>query len=236
MDDEGQSVNLISLPAELIFGIVYYLDRSSFYSLHNVCYSLFEILSRENLRKVRYARTKAKTDTKQYKKSAEYRNLSSREKSKFRQFFYLHAYNDLVEGTLYDRVCLDVRMLSNIEIRRLIDFYKKRFQYNLIYYPLSPFGRPVSVILTFNFLKSFYKKSSCNFKIILFTLKTLGYEAPVNFRSIHEIRSIGFEGERLDEEFFLENYEGQNPSFVSKYETLRRYTSELVLRSKLVFI
>ena len=68
MDDEGQSVNSISLPAELIFGIVYYLDRGSFYSLHNVCYSLFEILSRENLRKVRYARTKAKTDTKQYKK------------------------------------------------------------------------------------------------------------------------------------------------------------------------
>ena len=60
MDDEDQSVNLISLPAELIFGIVYYLDRSSFYSLHNVCYSLFEILSRDNLRKVRYARTKAK--------------------------------------------------------------------------------------------------------------------------------------------------------------------------------
>ena len=38
----------------------------------------------------------------------------------------------------------------------------------------------------------------------------MGYEAPVNFRSIHEIRSLGFKGERLDEEFYPENYENKN--------------------------
>ena len=65
------------------------------------------------------------------------------------------AYNDLVEETLYNKVCLDVQRINKVEIRRLIDFYKKRFQNNLIYYQLLPYERQVSVLWTFNLLKSF---------------------------------------------------------------------------------
>ena len=47
-----------------------------------------------------------------------------------------------------------------------------------------------SVILSFKFLSQFYHKETANFRIILHTLKTLGYEADVKFSSIHEIRSL----------------------------------------------
>ena len=79
-------------------------------------------------------------------------------------------------------------------------------------------------------------KLGFNFQMVFFSLKSFEYEASDNLRSIHEIPPLGFEGERLDENLNLENYEGHNPRFVSEYEMLRKHTSLLVPRSKLVFI
>ena len=70
-------------------------------------------------------------------------------------------------------------------------------------------------------------KLGFNFQIVFFILKTLEYDASDNLRSIHEIPPLGFEGERLDKNLYLENYEGHNPRFVSEYEMLRKHTRYL---------
>ena len=89
-----------------------------------------------------------------------------------------------------------------------------------------------SVILSYKFLSQFYLKETANFRIILHTLKTLGYEADVKFSSIHEIRSLESNEGEMEENLYLYNYQNGNPVFPTKFETLRRYPSEIILRRR----
>ena len=60
----------------------------------------------------------------------------------------------------------------------------------------------------------------------------LGFEPTVNFKSIHEIRSLEKQVAILNDSLYLENYINVNPSFDSRFATLRRYTSEFALRPR----
>ena len=116
-------------------------------------------------------------------------------------------------------------------MRRLISEYRGLFKYNLVDYFLVNFAVR-SVILSYKFLSQFYHKENANFEIILHALKTLGYEADVQFSSIHEIRSLEPNEGEMEENLFLCNYQNKNPVFPTKFETLRRYPSEVILRRR----
>ena len=76
-----------------------------------------------------------------------------------------------------------------------------------------------SVILSFKFLSQFYHKETANFRIILHTLKTLGYEADVKFSSIHEIRSLESNEGEMEENLYLYNYLNEKTIFPKKFDT-----------------
>ena len=147
---------------------------------------------------------------------------------KYRRCFYYSEYHELVRGTQIEYITLDISLLSNADVRRLISEYRGLFKYNLIDKYVNFAVR--SVILSFKFLSSFYLKDTADFGIILYTLKTLAFEAEVDFSSIHEIRSLVPHRGELEEHLYLKNYLNKNPCFRHRFETLRRYPSEICLR------
>ena len=94
----------------------------------------------------------------------------------------------------------------------------------------------ISVVLSFKFLSPFYLKQNADFRIILYTLKTLAFEADVNFSSIHEIRSLESNGGELDDRYYLRIYRGKYPAFYCKLRSLRRYPSDICLRPRLAVL
>ena len=151
----------------------------------------------------------------------------------FRKFYYYSEYFELVKGTPIEYVVLNVSLLTGADIRRLISEYRGLFKYNLLDHFYVNFGI-TSVVLSYKFLAQFYDKEAANFRIILHTLKTLGYEPRVKFSSIHEIRSLEAHEGPMAEHLYLYAYQSnKNPAFEEKFETLRSYPSEITLRTRI---
>ena len=222
---------LTSLPNELLFKIIGYLDVSSYYSFHNTNEHFFSLLFELNCSRAKYLRKKAKN----HLVLALGENGNERGQEGFRKFFYYSEYFELVKGTPIEYIVLNVSLLTNDDIRRLISEYRGLFKYNLLDHTYACSGIS-SVILSYKFLDQFYRKNSGNFRIILYTLKTLGYEASVNFSSIHEIRSLEPHESPMEEHLYLHNYQNKNPAYRYKFETLRGYPSELTLRVRTDYI
>ena len=209
---------LASLPNELFLKIVGYLDVSSYYSFHNTNKYFFNLLFDLTCYRAKEIRKKAKN----HLVLALGGTTETDHHEGFRRFFYYSEYFELVRGTPLEYITLNVSILSNADIRRLISEYRGLFKYNLIdYFTINLAVR--SVIVSYKFLNQFYRKENANFKIILHALKTLGYEADVNFSSIHEIRSLEHHEGGMEENLYLYNYQNKNPAFRYKYETLRKY-------------
>ena len=121
--------------------------------------------------------------------------------------------------------------LAKCDIQRLITKYKSLFRYNLL--QICPISLDVSsIIVTYRFLRLFYQRENVNFKYILYVLRNLGFEADVNFGSIHEIRSLENHSSDLSDDFLLCNYLNANPAFDIRFSALRRYPSEIILRPR----
>lgn len=218
---------LSSLPNEILLKVVEYLDASSYYSFHNINQYFFDLLYDLTCYRAKEIRKRAKN----HLVLALGGDSDGDRQDGFRRFFYYSEYFELVRGTPVEYVTLNVSLLTNTDIRRLISEYRGLFKYNLVDYFLANFAVR-SVILSFKFLNQFYRKESANFKIILHALKILGFEADVNFSSIHEIRSIELHEGPMEENLFLCNYQNKNPAFPTKFETLRKYPSEVILRRR----
>ena len=216
---------LSSLPNELLFKILEYLDVSSYYSFHNINQHFFHLLFHLNCSRAKEIRKKAKN----HLVIALGDQSNDGPHNGFRRYYYYSDYFELVRGTPIEYVVLNVSLLTSADIRRLISEYRGLFKYNLLNYIYVNLGIS-SVVLSYKFLCQFYQKESADFRMILYTLKTLGYEASVNFSSIHEIRSLEGYGTQMPEHLYLCNYQNKNPVFSHKFETLRSYPSEIILR------
>ena len=225
----------MSLSTELLLEITSYLDNSAYYSFHCACTRSFSILSDTNLRKVRIAESVAKKELADFKLKAR-EHLSSEvraeDKERYERHYYFNALYGLTWGTPYENVLINVKILERIDVERLVTFYRDKFHYKLKYIPRNEIERGCNIILSYRFLIPFYKKHGTNYEIILFALKELAYNAPVTFKSVHELRSIEKEENNLEEDLFLKNYVGNNASFPSQFESLRGYPSEFEIRIK----
>ena len=92
--------------------------------------------------------------------------------------FYYSEYFELVRGTNVEHITLNVSLLINADIRRLVSEYRGLFKYNLQDYFLVNFAVR-SVTLSIKSLGQFYHKETANFRIIFRALKTLSYGANV---------------------------------------------------------
>ena len=218
---------LSSLPNELLLKVLDYLDASSYYSFHNTNQYFFKFLFDLTCYRAKEIRKRAKN----HLVIALGNGRDEDSHDGFRRFFYYSEYFELVRGTNFEYITLNVSLLANEDIQRLISEYRGLFKYNLLDYFLVNFAVR-SVILSFKFLSQFYHKETANFRIILHTLKTLGYEADVKFSSIHEIRSLESNEGEMEENLYLYNYQNGNPVFPTKFGTLRRYPSEVILRRR----
>ena len=218
---------LSSLPNELLLKILDYLDVSSYYSFHNTNKHFFQLLFDLNCYRAKEIRKKAKN----HLVIALGDQTDSEAQNGFRRFYYYSEYFELVKGTPIEYIVLNVSLLTSNDIKRLISEYRGLFKYNLLDHCHFSFGIE-SVVLSYKFLCQFYRRESADYRIILYTLKTLGYEASTNFSSIHEIRSLEKHENQMEENLYLCNYQNKNPVFKHKFETLRRYPSEIILRMR----
>ena len=218
---------LESLPNEILFEILGYLDVSSFFSVHCTSKFLFDTLYDLNCSKANNCCRKANfrlvkvLDT----------NRSLEHSENFRKYVFYNECYDLVRGTPHEFIVLNVAQLAKCDIQRLITKYKSLFRYNLL--QICPISLDVSsIIVTYRFLRLFYLRENVNFKYILYVLRNLGFEADVNFGSIHEIRSLENHSSDLSDDFLLCNYLNANPVFDIRFSALRRYPSEITLRPR----
>ena len=220
---------LESLPNELLFKILDYLDVSSFFSVHCTSEYLFHTLYDLNCSKAATCGRKARfrlikvLDT----------NRSLEASENFRKYVFYNECYDLVHGTPHEFVFLNVLLLDRTDIERLITRYQGRFRYNLL--QICPITLEVSsVILTYWFLRQFYQSDRTNFKFILYCLRNLGFEADASFGSVHEIRSLETKDCNWSDDFLLCNYLNANPAFDIRFSALRTYPSEITLRPRLI--
>ena len=115
---------------------------------------------------------------------------------------------------------LNVNKLKSWEIRKIISEYKGRMQYLFfIKKPEKKKYRPiVGIKLGYKTLENFYNKTVVNFKLVLDMFKKLQYSAPAWAYSLadleHEDREVKIQDQRRN--------------------TLRRYSSEIILRKKTI--
>ena len=157
---------LTSLPNEILLKILGYLDNSSYYSFHNTNKYFFELMFDLNCYRAKEIRKKAKNHLVLSLGQAR-ENDAQRG---FRKFFYYNEYHELARGTPIEYIVLNVSLLANSDIRRLISEYRGLFKYNLLDYFYVNFAVR-SVILSYKFLSQFYHKKDADFNIILYTLK-----------------------------------------------------------------
>ena len=218
------------LPNEIVLKIFSYVDPRTFYSIHVTCKRFFEILADLNLTKDKAAKQVANTRLNAFVLSENFNSVI--EKDKCKKFYYFNEYYNEVRGKPHEYIILDTTKLNQKEIQHLVTYYKNEFRYNLTDNNPYVYEDITSVVLSYNFLEPFYQKKKANFRVILLALKMLGFEPTVNFKSIHEIRSLEKQVAILNDSLYLENYINVNPSFDSRFAALRRYTSEFTLRPR----
>ena len=146
---------LESLPNEILFEILGYLDVSSFFSVHCTSKFLFDTLYDLNCSKANNCCRKANfrlvkvLDT----------NRSLEHSENFRKYVFYNECYDLVRGTPHDFIVLNVAQLAKCDIQRLITKYKSLFRYNLL--QICPISLDVSsIIVTYRFLTLFYLREN----------------------------------------------------------------------------
>ena len=219
-------------PEDISYQLCGFLDPESFFILHLSSSSLFKLCARFLLHCRKKADNELREDYKLFLDSKEFKVLPNFRKKytaslHLRELYYIAGSRHPIAFC----AALNVVVLNNQEVSMVISHYEDLLSYQLIGAARQPDIYRPHVHIKYSLLRPFYYKHNVQFTLVLETLLTLKRS---NSHWVHSVANLA--AELTIREFSCQLFNEHEKLDTVKCKAMRRYSSELKLRRRTLYI